>query len=61
MSFILQRLNLDFAGASFYKDIEPLNKHNLDRKVSPSEHSELNVYLRCTIPLKIRILNVVIL
>ena len=43
MSFFLQIINLDFSAASLYKNIEPLNKHNLERKFNPSEHSELIV------------------
>ena len=41
--FFFQIINLDFAAASLCKDIEPLNKHKLDRKFNPTEHSDLIV------------------
>ena len=50
---VLETNNIDFAAASFHKYIKSQNKHYPVRKLDPSEHSELNVHLWCTLPLSI--------
>ena len=49
---VLEATKIDFAAASSHRSIKSQNKHYPDRKVDPSEHSELNMHLWCTLPLR---------
>ena len=40
-----RKTKIDFAGDSSHRNIKSQNKHYPDRKVDPSEHSELNMHL----------------
>ena len=46
---------VDFTAASSHRNIKSQNKHYPDRKVDPSEHSELNMHLWCTLPLRYKL------
>ena len=42
---------VDFADASSHRNIKSKNKHFPDRNIDPSEHSEGNMHLQCTLSL----------